>query len=86
MSDDKYKGKVGPEDAMSALDGRFTDAYSRATKQIMDAVLEFERVTGRVVDAVNLRYVDITTIHDTERQAVRDVQINFLPKPSEVAW
>jgi hypothetical protein len=83
---DKYEGQIGPADAMSALDDRFHSAYSTATAQIMGAVTEFERATGRVVGNVSLEMVDITRLADVERRSVRLAQIHFLPKPDEVAW
>lgn len=82
----KYTGKIGPADAMSALDEVFMEAYSKATKQMFEAVLEFERVTGRVVDSIALERIDVTQMKDQGRRFIRQASLHFLPKPGEVAW
>jgi hypothetical protein len=83
---EKYKGKIGPADAMSALAPEFNAAYSKATKAIMDAVLEFERVTGRTVDSIAVGFIDVTTLHDAAPRHLRQASIHFLPTPGEVIW
>jgi hypothetical protein len=83
---DKYKGEIGPADAMSALAPEFHDAYSKAAKQIFDAVIAFERITGRVVDQIALDRVDVTKLMSPGREIIREASLHFLPKPSEVAW
>jgi hypothetical protein len=80
-----YRGPVGPE-AMSALTDEFKAAYSKASGNVLAAVLEFERITGRIVTDVDLARIDITQVGDEQRQFIREAAINFLPTPGEVAW
>lgn len=82
----KYQGPVGPADAMSALAPEFMDAYSAAAQRIFDAVTEFERRTGRVVDSIALERIDVTMMSDPDRRMIRQASLHFLPKPGEVAW
>lgn len=82
----KYQGKIGPAEAMSALDPEFIAAYGAATAKIMDAVLEFERTTKRIVDEISIEHIDITTIEDKVPKHIRQAQIDFLPKPGEISW
>lgn len=84
--DERYKGVIGPADAMSALDPRFHVAYAKASAALLEAVLEFERTTGRIVDGIELGYVDITRLADTARRTLRQTSLHFLPKPGEVDW
>lgn len=81
---DKYTGKIGPADAMDATELEFMKAYAIAGDAILQAVLDFERATGRVVDEIALERVDLTTI--AASKTIRGASLHFLPKPSEVAW
>jgi hypothetical protein len=83
---DKYKGKIGPADAMNALLPEFKQAYVNATHKLMGAVIEFERITGRVVDGIDIYYLDLTTAKDENTRMLRTTAITFLPTPGEVAW
>ena len=86
MADDRYTGAVGAPEAMSALAPEFQEAYSKAVRQMLEAVTEFERVTGRTVDSVALERVNVTTVGSPAPQYVRQVTLHFLPRPDEVAW
>lgn len=80
-----YRGKVGPANAMSAFEPAFNVAYQKAAGAIMEAVLEFERSTGRIVNELDLGNIDVTTIAGP-RSHIRQVDLRFLPTPGEVAW
>jgi hypothetical protein len=82
--DDQYAGPFSPADAMSALDPVFDAAYAKASGTIMDAVLEFERVTRRVVDTASVHHIDVTTMASPKRVTVRQASLHFLPRPDEV--
>jgi hypothetical protein len=86
MNRDRYTGPIGPPGAMSALAPEFTQAYSKAAEQMLAAVLEFERVTGRVVDQIALERIDVTQLMTPGREFIRQTSLHFLPKPGEVAW
>lgn len=42
-------------EAMSPVDPVFLSAYCKAQQAISDAVIEFERTTGRTVDGLSLQ-------------------------------
>lgn len=76
----------GPSDAMSALDPAFHDAYVKAAAELLAAVMEFERATGRIVDGIELQTIDVTQLQNTAPQYVRHAAIKFLPTPGDVAY
>jgi hypothetical protein len=71
---------------MSALAPEFSEAYFKAAERMLSAVLEFERVTGRVVDQIALERIDVTQLMTPGREFIRQASLHFLPKPGEVAW
>lgn len=83
---EKYSGQVGPADAMDALSQEFGAAYRDATAMLLQAVIDFERRTGRLVDSIALERIDVTQIESPVRQTLRQASLHFLPKPGEVAW
>lgn len=82
----KYQGKIGPADAMSALEPSFQEAYAKAADAVLAATMEFEHRTGRIVDSIELHKTDITRLHDSAPRYFRTATLNFLPTPGEVAW
>lgn len=82
---EKYRGKIGPAEAMSALAPAFNVAYADAARMLMAVVEKFEKDTGRVVDSIALDRIDISTIASVGR-TVRQASLHFLPTPQEVAW
>lgn len=81
---EKYAGPFGPADGMSALKPEFVRAYESAAEAIYGAVLEFERVTCRVVDSITLQRIDVTEMTDPGPRLIRQAALHFLPTPGEV--
>lgn len=83
---EKYEGAIGPTKALDAFDPKFQAAYTKATDALRDAVMEFERTTGRIVDSIELVQIDVSTIESKVPKTLRQTALHFLPKPGEVCW
>lgn len=83
---EKYKGPIGPANAMSAHEPEFITAYSEAVDVILAAVMRFETITGRIASQIALNNIDVTTVASPVHEYIRCAQIDFLPKPDEVAY
>lgn len=75
-----------PDDAIDAYGPEFIAAYTKATGAFRDAIIEFERATGRVVDSIGLTNIDVTSFADHVPRTIRTTELRFLPKPGEVSW
>lgn len=71
-------------DALSPSDPVFLSAYCKAQQAISDAVIEFERTTGRTVDGLSLQWVNCTRLSDPEPSYVLSPGLAWLPRADEV--
>lgn len=70
--------------AMSPADPVFLSAYCKAQQAISDAVIEFERTSGRAVEGLSLQLVNNTRLSDPEPRYVRLPGLAWLPRADEV--
>ena len=66
---------------MRTFDPAFIAAHVKATGKLMDAVLEFEKTTGRLVDSISLVSIEVTEIQEPTRRYLRTASIECLPTP-----
>ena len=65
---------------INRLAPEFHVAYVDATAKIKSALLEFENVTGCVVDNVSLERIDVTHLSSAGREIVQQVTIWFVER------
>jgi hypothetical protein len=71
---------------LSVDDPAFQRAYTKATDAMREAIMDFERATGRIVDTIELVKIDVSTIESSAPKTIRQTALHFLPKPGEVSW
>lgn len=69
--------------ALSHSDPRFCDAIRAAQTQLLAAVVEFERATGRTVDGLSMQWIDVTQLNDAQPTHMRIAHLSWLPMPGE---
>lgn len=72
----------GPDDSPSRSDSTITNIdLPTATQRINDILRSLEVSTGSVVESIELRDLDATTVDSLEQQLVRSVQIEMKRLP-----
>lgn len=65
-------------------EAEFQSSYIKTVEAITDAVLAFEKQTGRTVMAIDWQRIDITSIGHTARQYHRECVLDVAPTPGEL--
>ncbi len=61
----------------------FTAAHNACTQQIINALREFEKSTGQIVEDVVMQRIASTSMQDVAKRFLRTITLELRPTPDE---